>query len=79
MDIELYEFGLEITFEEILRDLRSVLGNNSSKKDKDAKINKTIGAIETLKNLILVCIIHHLQCEIYILMDEIERLKKEDN
>ena len=23
-------------------------------------------------------IIHHLQCEIYILMDEIERLKKED-
>lgn len=54
LNIELTSYGFDETLKEIRIDLESVLGENVSKKRKDAAICKTLGAVNALWNLIEV-------------------------
>ena len=54
LNIELTEYGIDDTLKMIKNDLESVLGKGYSKKQKDAVMYKTLGAVDTLWNLIQV-------------------------
>jgi len=54
LNIELTSWGLDDTLKEIMRDLENVLGNNNSKKRKDEVIYKTLGAVNTIWNMVTV-------------------------
>ena len=54
LNIELMETGLDDTLRDIKNDLKSVLGSGFSKKQKDEVIYKTLGAVNTLWNLVRV-------------------------
>lgn len=54
LSIELYEYGLKEVLGDVYKDLNSVLGKEHSKKEKDEKIFKALGAVNALNELILV-------------------------
>lgn len=54
LSIELCEYGLKEVLGDIYEDLSSVLGKEHSKKEKDEKILKALGAVNALNELILV-------------------------
>lgn len=47
MNIELYQYGLNMRLDSAVRILRSALGKKLSKRDKDVRISEAIGIIET--------------------------------
>lgn len=54
LSMELIQDGLDNTLRDMRVDLEDVLGKNVSKQQKDAIIYKTLGAINTLWNMIRV-------------------------
>ena len=54
MNIKLYEFGLDESLKAIEQELRGALGSKLSKQDKDARISKVLGAVETLRLMVIV-------------------------
>ena len=54
LNIKLTEYGLDDTIKEIKSDLKSVLGRSYSKKQKDNMIYKTLGAVNTIWNMVQV-------------------------
>lgn len=54
LNMELTSYGLDDTLKKIMNDLESALGRSCSKKQKDKAICKTLGAINTLWNMIQV-------------------------
>lgn len=54
LNMELTSYGLDDTLTGIMNDLESALGRSYSKKQKDEVICKTLGAVNTLWNMIRV-------------------------
>lgn len=54
LNIELTSFGLDETLKDIMKDLRSALGNNNSKKRKDEVMYKVLGSVTALWNMVQV-------------------------
>lgn len=54
LNIELMQCGLDDTLKEIRSDLESVIGKSYSKRQKDAAIYKTLGAVNTIWNMVTV-------------------------
>lgn len=54
LNIKLTQYGLDDTIKEIIDDLESVIGGSYSKKQKDAVIYKTLGAVNTIWNMVQV-------------------------
>lgn len=54
LNIELMQCGLDDTLKEIRSDLESVIGKSYSKRQKDAVIYKTLGAVNTIWNMVQV-------------------------
>ncbi len=54
LNIELTSYGLDEILKEIMRDLKSAIGNNNSKKRKDEVIYKTLGAVNAIWNMVQV-------------------------
>jgi hypothetical protein len=52
--IELDEYGVENTIREIQDHLKSVLGQNISKKQKDGAISRALGAMDALYYMIQI-------------------------
>jgi hypothetical protein len=54
LGIELVQSGLDDTIKDIREILESALGRDISKNKKDEAINRTLGAIDTVLNMIRV-------------------------
>ena len=54
LKIELYEYGLENTLDQINNELKSALGKEHSKNEKDKKICKALGMVNALYSMIVV-------------------------
>lgn len=54
MNIELYEYGLDVQLTEAVKILRGAIGTKLSKNDKDIRISEAIGIIDTLRLMINV-------------------------
>ena len=54
MNIELYEYGLDVQLTEAVKILRGAIGTILSKKDKDIQISEAIGIIDTVRLMINV-------------------------
>ena len=54
LTVELYEYGLRDVLAMIKKDLKSVVGREYSKKEKDEMIYKALGAVNALDDMILV-------------------------
>lgn len=54
LNIELTSFGLDETLKDIMKDLESVLGGDSSKRRKDEVMYKVLGAVTALWNMVQV-------------------------
>lgn len=54
LNIKLTQYGLDDTIKEIIDNLKSVIGGSYSKKQKDAVIYKTLGAVNTIWNMVQV-------------------------
>lgn len=54
LNIKLTQYGLDDTIKEIISDLESVIGRSYSKKQKDDMIYKTLGAVNTIWNMVQV-------------------------
>lgn len=54
LGIELVQSGLDDTIKDIREILESALGRDISKNKKDEAINRTLGAIDTVWNMIRV-------------------------
>lgn len=54
MNIELYEYGLDVQLTEAVKILRGAVGTKLSKNDKDIRISEAIGIIDTVRLMINV-------------------------
>lgn len=54
LNIKLTDYGFDDTIETIKHDLESALGNKVSKKRKDEMIYKSLGALDTIWNLLII-------------------------
>ena len=53
LNIELLSYGVDDIMKQIVEDLRVALSSNS-KRQKDAMIAKTLGAINAIQNMIII-------------------------
>ena len=54
MNIKLNEFGTDNQLHEAAQVLRGALNNRLSRKDKDIRISKALGIVETIRQLIYI-------------------------
>lgn len=64
LNIELRQYGLDNTLEDIMEVLENALGNNNSKRYKDEMIYQALGYVEALFHMVQVVeVVKNDECE----------------